>query len=260
MPCRDFRSNCSHFPIRIANTLTAFSLATRWPNAVALSCCLSGGGSSLGFSSLCSRKGLVRSASGIFPHCYLFGVRRADNRPLLLSYSGFLALNDGKLKTRSYIFIATTKSSNSLTGIMYSKYWNKRLAFRLTFADIITWPWRPWAEVNAGSYGNLRFLSRLGDIRMLIALQSISSLTHCMLPVMYGTRTWWMICVESGLYVPDGYWLDIGAQPSKITIDFKTIRCSCISSRVENTAWFLRFSNPNSVSSSLSLQIRYRER
>jgi len=42
-------------------------------------------------------------------------------------------------------------------------------------------------EVNAGSYGSLRFLSRLGGIMMLIALQSIRALTCRMLPCIFGT-------------------------------------------------------------------------
>jgi len=59
---------------------------------------------------------------------------------LLRLISGFLAINHGKPKARSYTFIGTTKTSDSSTGLRYSKNWTKRLAFRLSFADIITGP------------------------------------------------------------------------------------------------------------------------
>jgi len=115
-------------------------------------------------------------------------------------------------------------------------------------------------EVNAGSWGNSSFLSRLGDIKMLIAPQWISALTRCMLPCMFHTRTSWTICAESGLSVPHRHWLEIRARPSKITLDFKAIRCSCISSKVAHMARFPKFSNTNSVLSGLSRRVRYRER
>jgi len=63
-------------------------------------------------------------------------------------------------------------------------------------------PVTPWVEVNAGLGGNSSFLSRLGDMKMLVALQSISALTQCIFPCMFCTRTSWMICAESGLSVP----------------------------------------------------------
>ena len=91
---------------------------------------------------------------------------------------------------------------------------------------------RAGVKVNAGSYGSSSFLSRLGDIMMLIAPQSISALTRCMLPCIFHTRTSWMICAESGLRVPHRYWLHIRARPSRMTLDFKAIRCGCISSKV----------------------------
>jgi len=47
---------------------------------------------------------------------------------------------------------------------------------------------RARVKVDAGSYGSLSFLSRLADIQMLIALQSICALTRCMLPCISGMR------------------------------------------------------------------------
>ena len=199
----------------MAKASTTSSLGKRWPNVVAPSSCISGGGSSFVFSSPRSGKELAQSASGIFARCGPFGVRRAVNRPLVQSISGFLALNHGKPRTRLYAF---------------------------------------------GSWDNSSFLSRLGDIKMLVAPQSISALTCCMLPCMFRTRTSWMICDESGLSVPHRYWLDIRARPSRMTLDFKAIQCGCISSKVTIKARFPKFSNPNSVLSSLSRCVRYRER
>jgi len=87
-------------------------------------------------------------------------------------------------------------------------------------------------EVNAGLYGSSSFLSRLSEIEMLIAPQSMCTLTCCMLPCIFHTRTSWMICAKSGLRVPHRYWLHIRARPSRMTLDFKAIRCGCISSKV----------------------------
>jgi len=244
----------------MVNTSTTSSLAKRWLNAVAPSSCISGGGSSWVFPSPLSRGGLARSASGIFAHGGPFGIRRAVNQPLVQSISGFLALNDGKPSTWSYAFGGMTKTSNSSTGLRCSKYWTKRLAFQLSLADIITWALRPCMEVSAGAWGNSSFLSRLGDLKILIAPQLISSLTHCMLPCMFHTRTSRMICAESGLSVPHRYWLDIRARPSRMTLDFKAIRCGGISSNVAIKAQVSKCSNPNSFWSSLALGVRYRER
>jgi hypothetical protein len=60
----------------------------------------------------------------------------------------------------------------------------------------------PCHMANAGSYVGSSFLSRFGDIMMVIATQSISALTRCMLPYIFHTRTSWMIRTESGLCVP----------------------------------------------------------
>jgi hypothetical protein len=67
-----------------------------------------------------SGRGLVQSASGIIARCGPSGARRAVNRPLLQSISGFLATNHGKPKTRSYTFIGTTITSDSSTGLRSS--------------------------------------------------------------------------------------------------------------------------------------------
>jgi hypothetical protein len=212
------------------------------------------------FSSPRSRTGLVPSASGIFACGGPFATRRAVNQRLVKLISGFLVLNHVKPRTRSYALIGTTKTSDSSTGFRCSKYCTKNLAFRLSLADIITCPLRLWGEVNAGSWGNSDFLSRLGNIKMLVAPVSISALTCCMLPYMFRTRTLWMICAESGLSVPHRYLLDNRARPSRMTLVFKAIWCSCISSNVTNKARFPKCSNPHSVLSSLSHHVRYRER
>ena len=115
-------------------------------------------------------------------------------------------------------------------------------------------------EVTAGLWGNLSFLGRLGDIKMLVAPQLISALTRCMLPCMFHTRTSWTICAKSGFSVPHRYWLDIRARPSRMTLDFKAIRCGCITFNVANKVRFPKFSNPDSVSSSLSRRVRYQRR
>jgi len=205
MPSRDAPSSLWHYPSRIANASITSSLANRWPNAVALNSCTSGGGSLLLFSSPRSGRGLARSASGIFARCDPCSVCWAVDRPLLQSISGFLAFNHRKPKTRLYAFIGMTTTSDSLPGLRCSNYWTMRLAFRLSFADIITWRLRPWVEVNAGSCGNLSVLSRLGDTKMLIEPQSVSALTCCMLPCILITRTSWMIWAESGLSVLHRY-------------------------------------------------------
>jgi hypothetical protein len=67
-----------------------------------------------------SGRGLMRSASGIFACCGPFGTRKAINRPLQQSISGFLAINHGKPKTRSYTFIGTTKTSDLSTSLRCS--------------------------------------------------------------------------------------------------------------------------------------------
>jgi hypothetical protein len=43
-------------------------------------------------------------------------------------------------------------------------------------------------KVNASLYGGSSFLSRLGDIMMLIALQSISAVTRCISPCIFSTK------------------------------------------------------------------------
>jgi len=244
----------------MANALTTSSLAKRWPNAVALSSWISEGGPSIVLSSPHSGTGHGQSDSGIVACCDPFSVRRAVNGPLLPSISLFLALNHGKPKPRSYAFIRKTKTSDLSTGSRGSKYWTKRLAFWLSFADIITWSLRPWVDVNAGSWGNSSFLTRLGYIEMLLAPQLISALPCCMLPCMFCTRTSWMICGKSGLSVPHWYWHDIRARPSRMTRDYKAIRCGCIPSKIPNKAQFPKYSDPNSVSSSLSHRVIHRER
>jgi hypothetical protein len=124
---------------------------------------------------------------------------------------------------------------------------------------IITWTLRPWVKVNGGSWGNSSFLSRLRDVKMLVTPQSSSALTHCMLLCMFCTRTSWTICAESGLSVPYRYWIDVRARPSRMTLDFTAIVCGCIWSKVGNSAWFPKFSITNSVRSSLSRRVTYRE-
>jgi len=244
----------------MANASTTSSLAKRWSNVVAPSSWISREGSTFVFPSPHSGRGHEWSVSGIFASCGPFGVRRAVNLPLVQSISGFQALNDGTPRTWLYAFIGTTITSDSLMGSTYSKYCTRTLASRLSFADFITRPLRPWVEVNAGLWGNSDFLSRLGDIKMLVAPQLISALTRCKLPSMSYTRTSWMICAEYGFSVPHRYWLDIRARPSRMTFDFKAIWCGCISSKVANKAWLPTFSNHNSISSSLSHRVRYQER
>ena len=189
MPSSDAPGNPWHSPSCMASASTTASIARMWPNAAAPSSYISRESSSFVFSSPRSSGGLAPSASGMFAPCDPFGIRRAVNQPLLQSISGFLALSHGKPKTRSYAFIGTTKTSDLSTGLRCPKYWTKRLAFRLSFAAIITWPLRPWEEVNAGLCGSSRFLSSLGDITMLIAPRSISAFTRCMLPHIFHTRT-----------------------------------------------------------------------
>jgi hypothetical protein len=62
----------------------------------------------------------VRSASGTFARCGPFGSRKAVNRMLQQSISGFLAINHRKPKTRSYTFIGTTRTSDLSTGLRCS--------------------------------------------------------------------------------------------------------------------------------------------
>ena len=124
-----------------------------------------------------------------------------------------------------------TKTSDSSTGWRCSTILNQETCLS---ALLYRHHHLARVEVNAGSYGSSRVLSRLGDIKMLTAPRSISALTRCMLPCIFRTRTSWMICAESGLCVPHRYWLHIRAQPSRVTLDFKAIRCGCISSKVAN--------------------------
>lgn len=81
-----------------------------------------------------------------------------------------------------------------------------------------------------------------------------------MLPGSLCTTTAPIICVKSELSVPHRFWLDVRAQPSRITLDYGAIWCGCISSKVADKARFLKFSNYNSVSSSISRRVRYRQR
>jgi hypothetical protein len=105
-------------------------------------------------------------------------------------------------------------------------------------------------------WGISRFLSRLRDIKLLVAPQTISALTRWLLPCMLRTRTARTICAESGLSMPHRYGLNGSAQDSRMTIDFKAIRCGCMLFKVANKARFSKLSNPNSVSSSLSRRVR----
>jgi len=57
-------------------------------------------------------------------------------------------------------------------------------------------------KVNAGSYGGSSFLSRLGDIMMLIAPQSISALTRCMLPCIYSTTVGCVVSAAAASALP----------------------------------------------------------
>jgi hypothetical protein len=69
-----------------------------------------------------------------------------------------------------------------------------------------------------------------------------------------------MICTESDQSVLHRYWLDIRARPSRMTLDVKAIGGRCNSSKVANEDRLYKFSNPNSVSSSLSRGVRYQGR
>jgi len=57
-------------------------------------------------------------------------------------------------------------------------------------------------EVNAGSYGSLGFLSRLGDKKMLIAPQSICALTRCMLPCIFSTTVGFVVPAAAASALP----------------------------------------------------------
>jgi hypothetical protein len=56
--------------------------------------------------------------------------------------------------------------------------------------------------VNAGSYGSSSFLSRLGDIKMLIAPQSICTLTRCMLPCIFSTTVGFVVSAAAASALP----------------------------------------------------------
>jgi len=246
MPFRDAPSNLWHSPSRMANVSTTSPRAERSPNEVAPSSSIYGGRSWAVFASPRSGRGLAQSTSRIFACCGPFGVRRAVNLSFVQSISGFLGLHDSKPRTRLYALVGTTKTSNSSTSRMRSKCWTKRLAFRLSFADIITWQLRPWVEVNAGLWGTSSFVSRLSDFKMLVAPQAIGDLPYCTLPFMFCTTNSWMICAESCLSVPHRYWLNIRAGLCRMNLDFKAILGGCISSKVATKARFPQFSNPNS--------------
>jgi len=145
MPSSHAPSNPWHSPSHMTNALTTSSLAQRWSNAAAPSSCIPGGRRTTLVTSPRSGR-LVWSASGIFARCGPFRARRAVNRPLLQSISRFLAMASPRLG-RIPSLGRLTKTSDSSTGLMYSKYWTKSLAIPFS-PYIITGPGWRWMLVR----------------------------------------------------------------------------------------------------------------
>jgi len=177
------------------------------------------------------------------------------------SISGFRARNHRSRRTRLYALIGTTSSSDSSTGARCFKYWTEKVIFRLSFVCSITWPLRPRVVVWAAWCRSPSLRRSLGDIKMLGAPQSIRARTRCISPCRSRIWTSWIMCTESGVSVPQRYWLNMWApRLSKTTLGLNDIRCGWTSSKVSVNARVATACIPSAISSYLSRRARYRER
>ena len=177
------------------------------------------------------------------------------------SISGFRARNHRSPRTRSYALIGTTSTSDLSTGARCFNYWTEKVIFRLSFVCSITWPLRPRVVVWAAWCRSLSLRRSLGDIKMLGAPQSIRARTRWISPCRSRIWTSWIMCTESGVSVPQRYWLNMWApRLSKTTLGLNDIRCGWTSSKVSVNARVATACIPSAISSYLSRRARYRER
>jgi len=78
----------------------------------------------------------------------------------------------------------------------------KRLNKATCLLALYRHPHRARVEVNAGLYGSSSFLTRLGDIKMLIAPQSICALTRCMLLCILSTTVGLVVSAATASALP----------------------------------------------------------
>jgi len=201
MPSSNAPHNPCHSPSNMPNATTTSSLAMSWPNVVALSSCISGGGSS-SFPSPHSGRGHAQSASGVFAHCSLLAIHRAVNGPLLYSKVRVSCLEPWQAQQWVISLHRDDTNLSFVDQIMVFKISNRETCIS---ALLCSHHQLARLEVPVRLYGRLSFLSWPSDIEIVVALQLISAWTSCMMLGIFHTIPSSMICTASGLYVPHRY-------------------------------------------------------
>jgi len=207
------RSSPLHSPIRRVNVSTVSSLANWSLNEITSSISISGVGLtsllSLAFPSGSTWISKVESIVSILPamsgsctlvdspsrplyHCTIIPDLLASpsllvvvndvQRPETQFISSLCVLHHADPSTRSYALIRTTSTSSLWAGDQQPIYWNAISILRLSLTCMITWSFRLLVVMCATLWGSRSVLQCSGDMKMLVALQSMSACIRCNSP------------------------------------------------------------------------------
>ena len=131
--------------------------------------------------------------------------------PEAQSISGLRVLDNGNPCSRLCVLIGMRSTSSSWTWAKWSILWTAIAVLGLSLACSITWQWKMPVVMCDASWGSPTLLRCCGDIKMLVAPQSMSA------RIRYCSQCWcriwilWTMCDESCHAVPHRYWLEMWA-------------------------------------------------
>ena len=195
-----------HFSIRRVYLSIATSLVKWSLNAVALSISISGVGLSsplsLGYPSRSTGISDLKLIVGRLPpmagshmfellssqpsyHSTMIADLRASpwqlgllnevNQPVAQLISGLWVLNHANSSTRSYALSGMTSTSGLWRGAKWSIYWSVIAVLWIFLACAIRWQCRLWVVMYTASWDSPSLLTGCGAMKMLVALQSMST-------------------------------------------------------------------------------------